>query len=196
MKLLKLSFIFIFMLFTLFCSAQKNLDIDVQIQQAVLALPVEYRAEATVLGYKTNTDELTVIRNGNNAMICLADNPQKEDFHIAGYHKNLEPFMERGRILKREGKSFQEIFDIRELEVQSGKINIPSGTILYVVTGTYNEKGQPIDLYQRFVVYIPFATTESTGLALSPSYPGGPWIMNPGTHRAHIMINPTIVEEK
>jgi len=42
----------------------------------------------------------------------------------------------------------------------------------------------------RYVIYIPFATAESTGLPLAPSAPGMPWIMDPGTHRAHIMINP------
>jgi hypothetical protein len=42
----------------------------------------------------------------------------------------------------------------------------------------------------RYVIYIPFATPESTGIPLKPLTPGGPWIMNPGTHRAHIMINP------
>jgi len=44
----------------------------------------------------------------------------------------------------------------------------------------------------RYVIYIPFATPESTGLPLSPEIPGGPWIMDSGTHRAHIMLNPTM----
>ncbi len=129
-------------------------------------------------------------------MMCIADDPKKDGFNVVGYHKDLEPFMKRGRTLKKEGTSTTEIFEMRENEVKSGNINIPHGSSLYVVSGQYDEQGQPIDLYQRFVVYIPFATVESTGLALKPSYPGGPWIMNPGTHRAHIMINPTIVKEK
>ena len=193
MKITK--FTLIFMLGISACTAQEYLDNDVQIQQAMLALPEEFREDATVLGYKDNS-ELVEIRKGNNAMICLADNPQKEGFNVAGYHKDLEPFMKQGRILKSEGKTNQEIFELRGKDVEPGKIIIPQGSILYVVSGEYNDQGKPVDLYQRFVVYIPFATTESTGLALNPSYPGGPWIMNPGTHRAHIMINPTIVEEK
>ena len=128
-------------------------------------------------------------------MICLADNPQKDGFSVAAYHKDLDPFMERGRVLKSEGKSAQEIFDIREQEVAAGKIKIPEGSVLYIASGIFDEQGHPSEIYQRFVVYIPYATTESTGLALKPSYPGGPWIMNPGTHRAHIMINPTRVEQ-
>jgi len=177
------------------CSAQEIPDTNIQIEQALLALPEELREEASVLGYKDKM-ELTMIRKGSNSLICLADDPQKDGFSVAAYHKDLDPFMERGRILKQEGKSAKEIFDIRENEVASGKIKIPSGSILYIASGTFDEQGQPTDIYQRYVVYIPYATTESTGLALKPSYPGGPWIMNPGTHRAHIMINPTIVKNE
>ena len=42
----------------------------------------------------------------------------------------------------------------------------------------------------RWVVYIPYATAESTGLPLKPLVSGGPWIMFPDTYRAHIMISP------
>lgn len=50
--------------------------------------------------------------------------------------------------------------------------------------------GEVKDGYMRYVVYIPYATTESTGLPLKAEGPGMPWIMHPGTHGAHIMINP------
>ena len=192
MKFTSVSFLLLLVLSA--CSAQGIPEINIQIQQALLALPEELRDEATVLGYKDDL-KLSVIRKGSNSMICLADNPQKDGFSVAGYHKDLDPFMERGRVLKREGKSAKEIFDIREEEVASGKIKIPGGSVLYIASGIFDEQDQPSEIYQRFVVYIPYATTKSTGLALKPSYPGGPWIMNPGTHRAHIMINPTRVEQ-
>jgi hypothetical protein len=44
--------------------------------------------------------------------------------------------------------------------------------------------------YLRYVIYIPFATVASTGLPEKPSAGGMPWIMYPGTYRAHIMIDP------
>jgi hypothetical protein len=50
--------------------------------------------------------------------------------------------------------------------------------------------GEVKDGYLRYVIYIPYATAASTGLPLKPTAPGMPWIMDPGTHRAHIMINP------
>ena len=39
-----------------------------------------------------------------------------------------------------------------------------------------------------FVVYIPFATEKSTGLSTQPS-DNKPWLMLPGTPKAHIMFS-------
>ena len=104
--------------------------------------------------------------------------------------------MARGRALKKEGKSFKEIFDLREEEVKAGKLKMPSQpTTLYVFTAPDEqfkaETGEVENGYLRYVVYIPYATAESTGLPLKPDFAGQPWIMDPGTHRAHIMISPT-----
>jgi hypothetical protein len=39
------------------------------------------------------------------------------------------------------------------------------------------------------VVYIPFATPETTGIPAVPA-PNQPWLMFPGTPKAHIMFVP------
>ena len=103
--------------------------------------------------------------------------------------------MKRGRDLRKLGKSTKEIFDTREKEVKAGKLKMPKQpTTLYVYSATdenYNrETGEVKNGYLRYVIYTPYATAESTGLPLKPEAPGMPWIMNPGTHSAHIMINP------
>ncbi len=99
--------------------------------------------------------------------------------------------MARGRELRRKGKSRKEVRKIRGKEVKSGKLDMPDKGTLYVLSGTYDKKNKELkDTYLRYVVYIPFATAESTGLPTSPPGPGGPWIMDPGTHKAHIMISP------
>jgi hypothetical protein len=87
------------------------------------------------------------------------------------------------------------VFDIREKEAKSGKLKMPKNpSALYVYSsqdGQFNaETGEVTKGYLRYVIYIPYATAETTGLPLAPSAPGMPWIMDPGTHRAHIMINP------
>jgi hypothetical protein len=167
-----------------------------QITTAVLAASPLERDGATVLGYKSD-GTLAVLREGTNDFICLADDPAKKKFSVACYHKSLEPFMERGRELRRNGKTEKEIFDIREEEAKSGKIEMPEKALLAVLSGTVNEETREIeDRHLRYVFYIPFETPESTGLPLAPTTPGGPWIMNPGTHRAHIMITPPKEQNK
>lgn len=167
---------------------------EVQIKTAVLAAPDEKQADATVMGYN-DSGELIELRKGSNGMICLASDPNGKGFSVSCYQADLEPFMIRGRELKKEGKSFQEIFDTREAEAKSGKLKMPAeGATLYVLTAdaeNYNiTTGEVSDTFLRYVVYLPWATSETTGLPLKPSAPGMPWIMDPGTHRAHIMITP------
>jgi hypothetical protein len=84
---------------------------------------------------------------------------------------------------------------MRESEVKAGKLSMPEApSTLFVLTApdeSYNaQSGEVSNTYLRYVIYIPYATAESTGLPLKPGAPGMPWIMDPGTHRAHIMINP------
>ena len=174
--------------------AQQAASTETQIKIAVLAAPDELKEGAMVYGYSAK-GEFTVLRNGSNDLVCLADDPATDGLNASCYHKSLEPFMARGRQLKKEGKTFQQQFDIREAEVKAGKLKMPAqSATLYVYTASkenYNaQTGEVVNGYLRYVVYIPYATVESTGLPLAPSAPGMPWIMDPGTHRAHIMINP------
>ena len=167
---------------------------DIQIKTALLAAPQDMRAGAMVYGYGIK-GEMIVLRIGTNEMICIADNPAQKGLSVSCYHKDLEPFMARGRELKDAGKTTQEIFDIREAEAKSGKLLMPKqASNLQVFSATeeaYNATtGEVTKGSFRYVVYIPWATAASTGLPIKPEVPGMPWIMNPGTHRAHIMIDP------
>jgi len=82
---------------------------------------------------------------------------------------------------------------MRYAEVKASKLKMPTQPAsLYQIfgpkdafdatTGTVT-KGNAL-----FVVYIPFATTESTGLSTTPSSTK-PWLMLPGTPKAHIMFS-------
>ena len=103
--------------------------------------------------------------------------------------------MGRGRELLAEGKTEVQKQEIRKQEVESGKLKMPEGqSILYVVKGTeenYDKTtGELKNSSMRYVIYVPYATIESTGLPAKPSIPGMPWLMDPGTYKAHIMITP------
>lgn len=167
---------------------------EMQIKLALLSAPEDKRDSATVYGYSPDK-EFILLRKGTNELICLADDPNQPGLSVACYHKDLEPFMQRGRDLRKQGKTSEEIFDTREKEVQAGKLQMPKQpAILFAYSSSkedYNEQtGEVQKGYLRSVIYIPYATSKSTGLPLKPDAPGLPWIMNPGTHGAHIMINP------
>jgi len=164
------------------------------IATALQSVAPSKRENCTVKGYNIKGEFLTY-KEGSNEIVCLADDPRKEGFSAASYHKSLEPFMARGRALKKEGKNGREIFEIREKEIKSGELKMGDpGSMLHIYYGPnviYDpETGSVSGAKHRFVVYLPFATSASTGLPESPQESDHPWIMDPGTHKAHIMITP------
>lgn len=171
-----------------------QVSIEDQIKIAVLAAPEKYRADATVFGYN-DEEVLYKIKEGNSPFICIADNPNDPAFQVSCYHESLELFMERGRELRAEGKTPLEIFDIREEEAKKGSLQMPTKpaamNIYFGTDASYNaEEGIMEGAQFRYVIYVPFETQESTGLALNPIGQGHPWLMDAGTHKAHIMIIP------
>jgi len=169
---------------------------EIQIKTAVLAAPADKRDGATVYGY-SDKNQFVVLRKGTNELVCLADDPAQKGLSVSCYHRDLDPFMERGRVLKQAGKKPAEILTMREQEVKANKLTMPThpSTLFSYTAKDENydmATGDVTDGYLRYVVYIPYATAESTGLPLKPEAPGMPWIMDPGTHRAHIMINPPV----
>lgn len=165
-----------------------------QIKFALLAAPPEKRDSCTVFGYDADK-QLVVIRKGTNELICLADNPNDTAFSVACYNKDLEPFMQSGRELRKKGILGQQLFDERAKEVKEGTLKMPKGPSALYVYAAYakdvdHTTGVVKNGYMRYVLYIPFATSATTGLPTRPSAPGMPWIMDPGTYKAHVMIDP------
>ncbi|MGB6152569.1 MAG: hypothetical protein WBG48_11300 [Pricia sp.] len=176
---------------------EKNPNIlpaEIQIKTATLPAPEADREDAMVYGYGED-GEMMVLRAGSNNLVCLADDPEKEGISVACYAKELDPFMKRGRELTAEGKDAEEREKIRGAEVEAGKLQMPKEpSMLYVYSGSdeaYDKTtGALGDAQYRYVIYTPFATLESTGLPDKPHAKGMPWLMHPGTFRAHIMVGP------
>lgn len=101
--------------------------------------------------------------------------------------------MARGRELRDKGVKGAQVDTVRFAEVKSGKLKMPTAPAsLYQLFGPAGDfdaasgtapKSKPL-----FVVYIPFATEKSTGLSTTPSETK-PWLMLPGTPKAHIMFS-------
>jgi hypothetical protein len=164
-----------------------------QIEAAVAPLPEQFRATATVLGYQPGATTLVPLRPTDGAYICLATDPGSDRFHVACYHRSLEPFMARGRELRAQGVT--EVDPIRNADVEARRIRMPEqAAALYSLTGTWahvTDAGVVSGAQPLYVIYVPFATAESTGIPTRAAA-GMPWLMNPGTAKAHIMFVPTM----
>ncbi len=161
-----------------------------QISAAVLALPKEMRDGAGVMGYRT-AGKLELLRPVKNGMLCLADDPAEEQFHVSCYADSMEPFMARGRALRATGVKGAQVDTARFAEVKSGKLRMPTApaALYQIFAKSYDPATQTVTGGRSlFVVYVPFATAATTGLSTAPS-DSKPWLMLPGTPKAHIMFS-------
>jgi hypothetical protein len=173
--------------------AAPGLTAEQQIAVAVLPLPADMRAGATVLGYGAD-GKLAPLRKGTGDMVCLAPNQAVPRFHVACYHRSLEPFMARGRALRASGVTGDAVDSARFGEIRGGRLAMPrTPASLYSLTGEWSTLDTASltanGARQLLVIYVPFATAKSTGLSDRPAK-GRPWLMGAGTPKAHIMFVP------
>lgn len=162
---------------------------DWLIASAVLAVPAPLRDSAEVRGW-TDDGDLVTLRPGTNGIICLADRPDTDGFAAACYHAGLEPFMARGRELARQGIQGARRDQIRWEEIEAGTLPIPAAAMVYNLRFPSKDfdpaTTDPATGSRLHALYIPGATTGSTGVSARPS--DEPWLMLPGTPSAHVMI--------
>jgi hypothetical protein len=163
-----------------------------QIAAAVSALPDNLQAGARVLGHDSN-GKVAVLRQGSNDFTCIADDRVSKQYHVACYHKSLEPFMARGRELHALKKSREAIDSLRAADIKAGKYSMPSKPAAlyqyFASRDSVDALGNVKGASYLYVVYTPYATEKSTGITENP-IEGGPWIMYPGKPWAHLMIAP------
>ncbi len=159
------------------------------VELALMAAPEAERATATVMLYEDGG--MVTAREGSGNFICLGDNPDEERFQVACYHKDLEPYMARGRELRADGITGKTSIETRWSEIEAGSLSMPAkAASLHQLIGadqsavTTNSAG---DLRRLTVIYMPFVTAEEMGL---PPMPEGdnPWVMYSGSPTAHVMI--------
>ena len=148
---------------TLSAQEDQSVDLDVRIAGALIAAPEAHRDGATVAA-REEGGALKTLREGEGELICLADEPGNETFHVACYHKALEPYMRRGRELKAEGVEGALRHDRRHEEAESGKLKMPDGpTSVYTVVGKSDAfdpaTGKVRGALRVYAVYIPYAHT-------------------------------------
>jgi hypothetical protein len=157
------------------------------IAQAVLPLPEDLRAAATVFTYDKATGARKVLREGTNFVECQPKNP--DDGFTWCYNKVTAPRRDLQARLRAEKKGDKEIQDAVAEATKAGTIKpTPFGTMSYRLYG----KTDRIQLL--WVLSVPNATPESIGVSEGSQRDealkgqGVPWLMLPGTAGAHIMI--------
>jgi hypothetical protein len=163
-----------------------------QIAAGVSPLPEQQQAGARVLGHNAQ-GKLVVLRQGSNDFTCIADDGVSKQYHVACYHKSLEPFMARGRELHALNKSREAIDSVRGADIKAGKYSMPSRPAAlyqyYASRDSVDASGSVKGASYLYVVYTPYATAKTTGITENP-IDGGPWIMYPGKPWAHLMVAP------
>jgi len=188
---MRITFIFLLSLFGAISTTEAQIPTqEQQIKAAVLAAPDQLRSDAKVMGYN-QSGELITLKQGTNNIICISDDPSDEKFQVVCYHKSMDPYMARGRELRRQG--VDNARQIREKEATDGTLKMPEqAAAFYSLNGgpdAYNyETGTLQEAKGLYVLYMPFATVESTGFPTSPPVSGGPWLMREGQPSAHVMM--------
>lgn len=157
------------------------------ISQAVLPLPNDLRAGATVYNYDPATGARKVLRAGTNGIECIPRNPA--DGFTWCYNAITGPRRDLAAKLRAQKKSDAEVTAALDAATKDGTIKpTPFGTMSYRLYG----KKDRIQLL--WVLSVPGATPESIGVSEGSQRDeaikgqGVPWLMLPGTPGAHIMI--------
>lgn len=162
-------------------------SVDQEVTNAVLPLPEDLKADATVVTYEPDTGIRKVLRQGTNIVECQPEDP--ETGFTRCYNKILAPRNDLTAKLRAEGKSPEEIQTAIAAAVKDGTVpEAPAGTMSYRLY----KKDDRIRLL--WVMRVPGATPESTGVSTDSQRDnalngqGRPWLMRPGTPAAHVMI--------
>jgi hypothetical protein len=157
------------------------------IAAALLPLPEDLRAGATVVTYDPATGARKVLREGTNALVCQPKDPT--DGFTRCYNKALTPRRDLEAKLRAEKKSDKEIREAIEAATKAGTIKAPSYGMM-----SYRLSSDDGRIKRLWVMSVPNATPESIGVSTVSQRDaalkgeGLPWLMLPGTPGAHVMI--------
>jgi hypothetical protein len=164
-----------------------TISVEDQIAEAVLPLPMDLRAGATVVTYDSETGARNVLRQGTNSIECEPKNAT--DGFIRCYNKAMVPRHEMEAKLKAQKKDPKEIQAAIADAVKAGTLKSPQfGTMSYRLA---TKDGA---IKRLWVMSVPFATPESLGVSTTSQRDaalkghGLPWLMLAGTAGAHVMI--------
>ena len=174
-----------YLLVGLVCAMSASAQSADDAAKALLPLPDDLKAGATIYTYDTAGDR-KVLRPGSNGVECM---PKGEDGFTWCYSVVTRERRDFSAKLKAQGKTAKEIGAASAEATKAGKIKAPPfGAMMY----RYSDDPKRIKLL--WVMQVPNQTPESLGVSTGSQRDaalkghGMPWMMLPGTPGAHIMI--------
>jgi len=172
--------------------AQPAASADAKIAEAVMILPPDLRAGATVVTYDAATGARQVLRQGTNFVECQ---PRMADGFTRCYNKALGPRRDLEAKLHAHKKSDEEVQKAVAEAVKAGTLPAPAKGMM-----SYRGYDKRDRIQNLWVMSLPNATPEAVGVSTASQRDaalegkGLPWMMLPGTPGAHIMIpiNPPV----
>ena len=173
-----LGFVGLSMVIPTFISAQSDIDL---IEEALLPLPVHLRDAAGIV--VPTGDGLRFLRPAETDLVCRPDGASR-GFRVLCVHGiENRAVTQAFRRYVNEGASRSEAWAAVEAAIGSGDLTVPRpGAMAYFQTGPNRAES-----VQLTIIYMPYATTERTGLPTEPTTDGA-WLMCPGRPNAHIML--------
>lgn len=166
--------------------------VDAQIAEAVQILPGDLKAGATVVTYDAATGARKVLRQGSNFLECQ---PRMADGFTRCYHKMFGPRRDMEAKLRAEQKTPEQISAAIAAAVKSGQLPPPPPAMM-----SYRGYDKRDRIQNLWVISLPNRTPDSVGVSTASQRDaaleghGLPWMMEPGTPAAHVMIpiNPPV----
>tara|TARA_Y100001949_G_C15917164_1_gene299558 strand:- start:8 stop:577 length:570 start_codon:yes stop_codon:yes gene_type:complete len=164
-------------------SAQSDTPpVEQQIEEAVNPLPESMRESAAVWGYD-DAGTLVLLREGTSNISCIANDASVlRGYVVTCYYQGMEAYVKRSMDLTKNGADTPERMRTLKAELDDGSLTLPDRGVIYERAGNDQEFS---DVGMK--VFLPNATPQSTGLTSLPSRQH-PWLREPGTSQAHIMI--------
>jgi len=178
---------------TLFAAVQAPLSSNQMIAGALLPLPEQLRAGATVVRLD-GSFRPEVLRKGPNGMVCIADAPNDDRFDVRCYRDTFIPVVYRAFQL-----GYQVSGEKVEAEIKAGKLQLsPEPTAGYRCLGpisaydsSRNAVNAQVECWQS--IHFPFRTAAEVGFPDEHDVPASqqrevPYVMSSGKYWSHVMI--------
>lgn len=151
-----------------------------------MPLPASLKKDVAVVRV-TDSGHFETIREGDNGFFCVANLQPDKRFFLECHPETMKAYLERRRVLSVSEEP-EDRNRILLAEIKAGSVKLPNGAISRFASGTVNEEtGKPDSARVWTEIYVPFATSDETGLTLENAGTE-PWLMSEGSFGAHIMI--------